>query len=333
MRSVTPTVVVAVLVVAAGCSGVTLGGPSGGDGTVETGTPGATPSNAVTATAAPAGTAAPEQTAAPEPPDTTTATVTDEPEDTLETTEADPTPVDSDGDGLNDSTELQEYGTDPADPDTDDDNLSDGREVELGTDPATADTDGDGLDDGIETNETLRSEQFPGADPTHRNVYLNLEYRDECAPIDESELEEVESRFEEAPVSNPDGETGIDLTVTTGRENATGFGYFQGEVVEVLPFRNDGFVGVWIPGGTFWVKCSARDDVLASVVMHELGHALGLNPATSDAEGIDSRSVSFDDYESVMNYNAPRTYLGYSAGDWETVEEYMDLYVSTRKLG
>jgi len=322
MRTVTPTVVLAFLVVAAGCSGVTLGGPSGGDTAVETETPGATPSDAATATSPPAGTTAGKS------PDTPTGNGTDERESTRETTDTtdtdatdtdvtdtdatdtDTTPMDSDGDGLNDEVEQSEYDTDPTDPDTD----------------------GDGLDDGIETNETLRSEQFPGADPTHRNVYLNLEYRDECAPIDESELEEVESRFEEAPVSNPDGETGIDLTVTTGRENATGFGYFQGEVVEVLPFRNDGFVGVWIPGGTFWVKCSARDDVLASVVMHELGHALGLNPATSDAEGIDSRSVSFDDYESVMNYNAPRTYLGYSTGDWETVEEYMDLYVSTRKL-
>lgn len=37
--------------------------------------------------------------------------------------------------------------------------------------------------------------------------------------------------------------------------------------------------------------------------MHELGHALGLDKSLFD--GIDSQKYSFDEYRSVMNYNAP----------------------------
>ena len=56
--------------------------------------------------------------------------------------------LDTDGDGLTDSAEIQLYGTDPNDPDSDDDTLSDGFEVlDLGTDPNSSDTDGDGLSD------------------------------------------------------------------------------------------------------------------------------------------------------------------------------------------
>ena len=58
--------------------------------------------------------------------------------------------IDSDGDGLIDSLEVQ-IGTDPYDPDTDKDGLSDGEEVNTQkTDPLNPDTDWDGLKDGAE---------------------------------------------------------------------------------------------------------------------------------------------------------------------------------------
>lgn len=57
---------------------------------------------------------------------------------------------DSDGDGLDDATELL-LGTDPFNPDTDGDGLLDGVEVnDLCTDPLNPDTDGDGWSDGYE---------------------------------------------------------------------------------------------------------------------------------------------------------------------------------------
>lgn len=59
--------------------------------------------------------------------------------------------VDSDGDGLTDSEEIDLYGTDPTNPDTDGDGLSDGDEVLIdGTNPLVADTDGGGIGDGQE---------------------------------------------------------------------------------------------------------------------------------------------------------------------------------------
>lgn len=58
--------------------------------------------------------------------------------------------IDSDGDGLIDSLEVQ-IGTDPYDPDTDKDGLSDGEEYNIHkTDPLNPDTDWDGLKDGAE---------------------------------------------------------------------------------------------------------------------------------------------------------------------------------------
>lgn len=61
--------------------------------------------------------------------------------------------IDSDGDGLWDSNEVDTWNTDPLDPDSDGDGLSDWDEVMVWTtDPNNNDTDGDGLSDSIEVN-------------------------------------------------------------------------------------------------------------------------------------------------------------------------------------
>ena len=65
----------------------------------------------------------------------------------------DPSTADTDGDGLTDGDEINEYETDPLDPDTDGDGLGDGWEVDNGLDPLvgtgddgpTGDQDSDGL--------------------------------------------------------------------------------------------------------------------------------------------------------------------------------------------
>lgn len=59
--------------------------------------------------------------------------------------------ADTDGDGLNDGTEVNTYGTDPLRSDSDEDGLTDGDEVNLyGTDPLSADSDSDGMPDSWE---------------------------------------------------------------------------------------------------------------------------------------------------------------------------------------
>jgi hypothetical protein len=65
------------------------------------------------------------------------------------TNAATPTDADSDGDGVDDATELFILGTDPNNPDTDGDGLTD-LEFVFGLNPLNPDTDGDGVSDGQE---------------------------------------------------------------------------------------------------------------------------------------------------------------------------------------
>jgi hypothetical protein len=65
----------------------------------------------------------------------------------------DPSNPDTDGDGLSDGVEVNQYGTDPRNKDTDGDTLTDGREVnDLHTSPKNPDSDGDGLTDNVEVS-------------------------------------------------------------------------------------------------------------------------------------------------------------------------------------
>lgn len=71
-----------------------------------------------------------------------------------------PANPDTDGDGLDNATELL-LGTDPENPDSDGDGLTDGEEVNIyATDPLMTDSDGDYLGDGEEVN-------VYGSDPNH----------------------------------------------------------------------------------------------------------------------------------------------------------------------
>lgn len=62
-------------------------------------------------------------------------------------------PDDTDGDGLNDTWEMQYFGdlNQTAEDDPDGDGLTNGQEEALGTDPTKADTDGDGCDDKVDS--------------------------------------------------------------------------------------------------------------------------------------------------------------------------------------
>ncbi|WP_158057963.1 hypothetical protein [Halorussus halophilus] len=73
-----------------------------------------------------------------------------------------PNRSDTDGEGLSDAAEIEEYGTDPLVIDTDDDGLNDSEELDLPTDPTVADTDGDGILDGNETFTTGKTDNETG---------------------------------------------------------------------------------------------------------------------------------------------------------------------------
>lgn len=73
---------------------------------------------------------------------------------------------DTDGDGLNDGQEVNQFGTNPRQQDSDGDTLPDGAEVnEHGTSPTNSDTDGDGVLDGVEVNNGTNPLQPPTSTP------------------------------------------------------------------------------------------------------------------------------------------------------------------------
>jgi hypothetical protein len=77
-----------------------------------------------------------------------------------------PNNPDTDGDGLNDGQEVNQFGTNPKQQDTDGDTLTDGAEVnEHNTSPTNADTDGDGSPDGVEVNAGTNPLQPPTPTP------------------------------------------------------------------------------------------------------------------------------------------------------------------------
>lgn len=251
-------------------------------------------------------------------------------------------PTDSDGDGLLDATE-ERIGSNASLPDTDDDGLNDSRERALGTNLTVADTDGDGLGDGAEV---LATEALPGADPLHRDIYLEVDYMAGERP-DEAMLETVRERFADAPVSNPDGTTGIDLHVRIDEEvparesvlaaNVPGElndifdyrrrysqldrrGHYYGLVVTEIEYPNASARDLQGYAYTdfFASENTADPGVQDNVFMHELGHVVGLGPWRHP--GIDSRRIPFEYYPSAMNYNAPGDHLRFSTGSGDAAD-------------
>lgn len=102
-----------------------------------------------------------------------------------------------------------------ADPeDVDADGLDVERERALGTDPDDADTDGDRLRDGWEyRNETSEGAALPGADPLHKDLYVQVSYAEGIPRLSETERRNVRHIWAEMNVTNPDGERGIRIHV------------------------------------------------------------------------------------------------------------------------
>ena len=268
----------------------------------------------------------------------------------------DPTVADTDGDGLNDGREV-ELGTDPtladtdgdglADPvevnastnatlaDTDGDGLDDGRELELGTNATNADTDGDGLSDGVEVNEPGN---ITDADPLHMDLFVELDYMAGQKP-DRAALDLVVERYANAPIQNPDNESGITLhvvideqvpseNVTTadsllkvGRENFDNFakGYYYGVFVVDAQLDGNDTTG-FATETAMAIQHFDEDDEEAHIFMHELGHAVGLSEDVY--RGIDSKEVSYSSYPSAMNYDSDFDVYRYATGENTTFDDW-----------
>ncbi|WP_191906137.1 MULTISPECIES: hypothetical protein [unclassified Haloarcula] len=235
--------------------------------------------------------------------------------------------TDTDGDGLSDSLERSVYDTDPTD----------------------VDTDGDGYPDGME----VRCEQaIPEADPLRTDIYVEVDSTQSTTLSDSVQTSIIET-FDDAPVSNPDGSTGIDIHLVTDDTNLSANGtvhskHHAGSGNDIYDFRanhseyrSDGYYYVlvtddvayngddyFVGAGRPEIAAMERFDstrVTASLFMHEFGHAMGLD---AHQDGIDEERYSQTEYDSVMNYNGLYRQLTYSNGtdsvgrnEWQFVAE------------
>jgi len=246
---------------------------------------------------------------------------------------------DTDDDGLDDRVELRNHDTAPLDNDTDDDGLNDFREVNGETDPRAADTDQDGLPDGVEVDMNSR---FPGADPLQKDIYIEVDY---TSDLSRNTIRDMEEIFENAPVSNPDGGTGVDAHIyfddyircddPSGRDTTQRLTYGCSNGGETVTDEdNDGYYYIQIVstvqdpqrtislGGLAYREVAfvqySQEKPTASIFMHELGHLLNIRDP-----GVDSTSRGYNDYPSVMNYRAPDESLQYAESDWKDINRSM----------
>jgi hypothetical protein len=112
--------------------------------------------------------------------------------------------------------------------DPDDDGLPTWQERLIGTDPWNPDTDGDSLKDGWEvqgfvpaTDPELQAQgtPIPGADPLRPDVYVEVDWMKSATHSHEfrrAARDRVEDAFTRAPVSNPSGESGVNIHIDAG---------------------------------------------------------------------------------------------------------------------
>lgn len=258
--------------------------------------------------------------------------------------------VGSDGDGDGGAgtpaTPLASNGTD-----TDGDGLSDDVEAEIGTDPGDPDTDGDGYPDGMEVG---CGDALPGADPLRQDVYVEVDSV-EGVSLSDGAVDRLEEAFADAPVENPGGEDGITLHLVesdddlpeegpvnnrnrpgeytdiadyrTGAFDNAELGYHYLLVVSDAAYNGDAsFAGAGHRGNVV-VENYDRDGVMASLVMHELGHAFGL---THRQEGIDDQAYDLSEYHSVMSYNGIYEVMTYSDGEGDVERDEWDYVADDR---
>jgi hypothetical protein len=236
--------------------------------------------------------------------------------------------ADSDGDGLPDAVETG-TGVFVSASDT-------------GTDPANPDTDGDGLRDGDEVLGTAGGLDLPamGTSPVHKDVLLEFDWFDDATECPQhshrlrsTALDKVVQAFAAAPVSNPDGRSGVKIIGDFGQggvftggnrvadaDGIVGGPFFDGEYTQ---YRAANFAAnrqgyfhyvimghLYNPGGRssglaeiigddmiVTLACFFDvDDYIANTIMHELGHNLGLQHG-----GFDGTNFK-PNYNSVMNY-------------------------------
>ncbi|GAA4360497.1 hypothetical protein [Kangiella marina] len=214
--------------------------------------------------------------------------------------------LDSDGDSICNAAETR-YGTNPYDSDTDDDRLSDAAEI-FGY-------------NGVDI-------RYYGADPLRKTVLVEADYYQAFKP-DQAALDQVIQAFADAPVTNPDGSTGITLAIDLDSQIAaadvdsnlspvwTDFDviknqYFPSRRSKLFHYalfadRHSGGtssgISRGIPAHDFvvslggWPTPGGTMQQQAGTLMHEFGHNLGLRHGGNENT---NRKLN---YLSIMSYD------------------------------
>lgn len=264
-----------------------------------------------------------------------------------------PQSKDTDNDGLDDIDEFTIYNTIPQFYDTDGDLLGDWEEINTYlTNSLDPDSDNDHLIDGIEVkgydvdDDNIIDVDFParGANPLVKDIFVEVDWMPPRNRLSTSAKNRLVEVF---------GEHNIVLHID---DNEMDGGSETEEVVEVYSNKegpmndlHDFMEKYFTPSrrGTFyWCLIATRSVYIGTgevggfnlgdifivgdrpsieigpAFMHELGHGLGLG--SDDFDGIDSEKYTPYYYRSVMNYNTPSDFYGYSDGplfnDWEHLD-------------
>ncbi|NMO17064.1 hypothetical protein HPC49_11410 [Pyxidicoccus fallax] len=213
-------------------------------------------------------------------------------------------------------------------PDADTDGICDAAEAQYGTSPTNSDTDGDSLSDFAELfgvgGVDLR---YYGANPLKKDVFVELDYYPNLRPM-QTALDRVTAAFAAAPVSNPNGSTGISLHLVVDQQIAaadadmdlnpawTDFDvikakYFAPRRTRLFhyalianQYNSGGSSGLsrGIPAHDFivtlgnWSTPGGTEQQQAGTIMHELGHNIGL------MHGGNENANYKANYLSVMSY-------------------------------
>lgn len=236
--------------------------------------------------------------------------------------------ADTDGDGLSDGAEVNTHGTNPLVADTDNDGLKDGDEITLGLLPLNYDTDNDGLPDDWELQQSSNWEFQKTLNPKRRNVLVEIDIVEGARIPTWYEISALENEFAKAPISNPDGSTGVDILLYFSDFNLPARENDENSIIVYENYRSlyenkaEGWIyallhpgmGSFSSGKVIYIFANAGyqvglplvpDGSVATTFLHELGHSLGLMPSVF--EGIDSTKYSIAEYPSVMNYSSDYT--------------------------